>query len=160
MVVLEKRGVMKCLIKSLKIECFLYFAEASCNYKLVAISAANHTTLLKVVEHFDEFVPETVHVIENNFLVVIADGCGCRHGEYLVECADATGQCYDNVAMGEQEVLAVAEVVAMYRHVNIVADSPVLLNDGWNDADVHTACIMASLSNMFHESHVAPAEHH
>lgn len=137
-----------------------YLFEAVGDYNLVAICASYHAALLQIVEHLYKFVPEMVHVIEYHLLVVIAYCCRRRHREHFVEGANAARQRYDYVAMSEQEVLAVAEIIAMYGHIDIVAGLPVLLYDGWDDADVHASSLVASLCDVLHESHIASSEHH
>ena len=71
--------------------------------------ATQHTLLLKVIEHGDERIPKTLHIIEDDTFLVIADGIGRHNGENLVERTHATRQGHTHVAMGKEQVLAVTE---------------------------------------------------
>ena len=79
---------------------------------------------------------------------------GC-HGEYLVKSANASWQCYDDVAMCEQQVLAVAEAVAGNIDVNILEGAPSLLDDLRYYADAPALCRLDALAELLHKSEIA-----
>ena len=90
---------------------------------------------------------------------MIAYRCGGGNGEQLVESAYASGQGNGNIAVGREDFLAVAQVVAGNLHIRIIADMPVLLNYRRHHTDGAPAGIVAGAGNVFHQSHVAAAEH-
>ena len=82
---------------------------------------ADEAATLQVVEHVDGPVPEALHVVEHHTLAVVADGVRGRHGEHLVERADAARQSDEHIAVEQDQVFAVAEVVAGDVYIHIVA---------------------------------------
>ena len=79
--------------------------------------SSNHSTLLKVIEYCTQGIPKTSDVIEDDTFLMIADGMRRSDCEHFVERADATRQCHYHIAMCQQQILPVAEVVTwnMYR---------------------------------------------
>ena len=120
--------------------------------------ATNHAFLLHVIEQGDGRVPEALHIVEDDHLVMIADGVGGGNGENLIERADATRQCHDDVALGEQEVLAVAQIVARYLHIEVIEGFSTFLHQAWHHADGSAAICLHCLADAIHQSHVAAAE--
>lgn len=125
----------------------------------VVEASTQHATRLQVVEHSDERVPEAADVVENDALVVVADGGSCEHGEYLVECAHATRQRDYYVAALNHKVFAVGEVVAENLHVDIVGHLSAFLHYRRHHAHGHSLCVVHSLRYALHQSEVASAEH-
>lgn len=124
----------------------------------VVIVAADDAAGLHVVEHNDEAVPETFHVVKDDAFLMEADGIRASHGEDLVERADASRQGYDDVALHEHEVLAVAQVIAGDEDVEVGECASAFLYDLRHHADGASAVVVNGSPDTLHEADVATSE--
>ena len=120
--------------------------------------STNHSAPLHIVEHGNHGVPETVDVIKNHLFVVIADGSRGSHRKDLVKRPDASGQSNKHVALTEEQVLAVTQVITGDVDVDIVGKTSVLLDDGRYDTDGQSSRLVDRFSNTFHQSQVASSK--
>ena len=137
----------------------LQLTEGGCHFDVVVPVATNHALRSHVVEEGNGGVPEALHVVENHLLAVIADGVGGCNGEYLVEGADAARERHDDVALREQQVLAVAEIVAGNLYVEVGKSLAASLYDGGNYAYGSAAMRFDCLADGVHQADVAAAEY-
>ena len=140
--------------------------ECRGNADVVVPTATHHATCLQVVEHGYERVPEATDIVKHDGLVVIAYGMSSRHREHLVERTYSARQCHHHVAMSQQQVLAVAQVVARDVNRQVFGHAPTLLDDAGHDAyQVALRTILGTLGTgkrigqTAHQPHVASAKH-
>ena len=134
------------------------FVQIVSNFYLFPIITSDHSFRLHVVEHSDERIPISFHVIQYHVLLVITNAVGRSHGEHLVECADAARQSYDHLAFGDNKVFAVAQIITHYAHVHIFGNVTLLFFYRGNHADGLSFGIMHGFCYALHQSHVASAE--
>ena len=124
---------------------------------IVAPLPANEAARLHIIQHLDGLVPKTMDVVEDHHLGVITDVVRSRHGEHLVEGADATGQCDADIRLGEHQFLAVGEIVARDLHIEAVGPLPCSDEHLRDDANELPAALMHRLTHTAHESAVLTA---
>ena len=136
----------------------LQLTEGGCHFDIVVPVATNHALRSHVVEEGNGGVPEALHVVENHLFAVIADGVGGCHSEDFVEGADAARERHDDVALREQQVLAVAEIVARNLYVEVGKSLAASLYNGGNYAYGSAAMCLDCLADGVHQADVAAAE--
>ena len=121
--------------------------------------AANHALLLQIIQQGNEGVPKTADVIKYHLLPMVAYRCRRRYGKYLIESAYAARQSYHDITLQQQEVFAVAEIVARYLYREMRTYMTVLLNLRRNNTYRHAAIAICCLGDTFHKAHIATAKH-
>ena len=136
----------------------MYAVEGAGHDEVGAPASAHESALLKVVKQGDQRVPATIDIKEDDGAPMVADGLGGRHGEDLVERADATGQGDEGIGLVHEQRLAVGKVVAWYFDVEVAGASSALLDDGWDDTDRSPALVFDGTGHTLHQSRITSAE--
>lgn len=129
-----------------------------CHLNEIRPMTTYETLCLKVIEHTDERLPKTFHVIEHHALVVIAYGMRPGDSKHFVERADTTRQSHANVALSQHNILAVAKIVARNFNVKVIG-TPTLPYNVRNNANGHSAAVVNRLPYAVHQTAVGTAKH-
>ena len=136
----------------------LQLTEGGCHFDIVVPVATNHALRSHVVEEGNGGVPEALHVVEDHLFAMIANGVGGCHSEDFVEGADAARERHDDVALREQQVFAIAEIVAGNLYVEVGKSLTASLYNGGNYAYGSAAMRLDCLADGVHQADVAAAE--
>ena len=84
---------------------------------------------------------------------------GCHHGEYLVQGSHATRQSHDDVALGYQQVLAVAQIVTGNLYIQVGKLLATALHERGHHTYRHATMVLHRLAYALHQADVAAAEY-
>ena len=107
---------------------------------------------LQPVQKSQQVIPETFHIIKDDFFLMIAYTTCSHHMKYLVQCTDTTWQGYHHVRFLQHNIFPVAQVHRMKCHVKQITDSSMFLQLCGNNSHNHCPVLFRTFCQGFHQS--------